>query len=162
MPRFFAAARRASSCQTLAGVPFRARPKSSGCSHRQIVWCGATSSVSTQRRTSVVPRSAFFLRSDFSQGKPNGNSLDLTGLGPSLFAQTALDHVEHGGDMMMISKSPLFILVTNSCHRSSSDMSCSSDICRSISVISSLTPLESHNFSRQLRTSLLRGAPENM
>ena len=32
MPRFFAAVRRASSCQTLAGVPFRARPKSSGCS----------------------------------------------------------------------------------------------------------------------------------
>ena len=44
----------------------------------------ATSNVSTQRRTSVVPRSAFSLRSDFSQEKPNGNSLDLTGLGPSV------------------------------------------------------------------------------
>ena len=123
MPRFFAIVLRASSCQTLAGVPLRDLPRSSGCSQRQTVVAGAVSSVSMHRITNSVPSSAFSLRSPFSHGKPNGNSLDRTGLGPKRFAHTALDHVEHGGDMMRMSNSPFLILAMSSCHLSSSDMS---------------------------------------
>ena len=148
MPLFFATARRASSCQTLAGVPLRDLPRSSGCSQRQTVLAGATSSVSMHRITSSVPNSAFSLRSPFSHGKPNGNSLDRTGLGPKRFAHTALDQVEHGGDMMMMSNSPFLILVMSSCHLSSSDMSCSSDICKSISVICNWTPADTQSFCK--------------
>ena len=68
---------------------------------------GATSNASMHRITSNVPNSAFFLKSPFSHGKPHGNSLDRTGLGSKRFADTAPDQVEHGGDMMMMSNSPV-------------------------------------------------------
>ena len=64
-----------------------------------------------------------------------------TGRGPILLDYTARDHVEHGGDMMMASKSPCFILFAISSHFSSSYTSWPSPKMRSTSTISNSTPL---------------------
>ena len=97
--------------------PIAALPRSSACCQRQTVVFGAVSNTSAHRITWRVPSSAFSFNSTFSHGNPGGNSLDRTGLGPMRFADTALDQVEHGGDMMMMSNSPHLILSANSQER---------------------------------------------
>ena len=62
--------------------------------------------------------------------------------------------------MMMASKSPCFILFAISSHFSSSFKSWPSPKMRSTSTISNSTPLAVQSCWIQLRTSLLRGAPE--
>ena len=121
---------------------------------------GAISKTSTHLKTNLLPIAAFSLSSPLSHGKPCGKSLERTGRGPILLDHTARDHVEHGGDMMMASKSPCFILFAISSHFSSSFKSWPSPKMRSTSTISNSTPLAMQSCWIQLRTSLLRGAPE--
>ena len=80
--------------------------------------------------------------------------------GSNLANHTARDHVEHGGDMMMASKSPCFTLFEISSNFSSSYKSWPSLKMRSTSTISNPIPLAVQSCWMQLRTSLLRGAPE--
>jgi len=117
----------------------------------------AATAAEIENFNSTLASSTSFFLAPLAQGKPHGQTLDRTGLGPNLFAHLALDHVEHGGDAKTMENS--FALILCKILICKSSLKRSSPALRQMSTFTTL-PVGAITFNIEAR-SPSRGGPAN-